>query len=123
MVGRIPELDLDLLGRHRQALRRVRHLRLATRSGPGYFDQHLRQQHVRLGLLHRRLPGLQRDHRQQPTSEGNDLGYSGSNSGGHLVIENSEFNNNEEGVATQSQNNDDAPSPQDGLCPEGKNNP
>ena len=45
------------------------------------------------------------------TAEGNDLGYSGSNSGGHVVIENSEFKNNEEGVATQSQNNDDAPSP------------
>jgi hypothetical protein len=55
--------------------------------------------------------------------EGNDLGYSGSNSGGHLTIENTEFNNNEEGVATTSQNNDDAPSPQDGICPEGKENP
>ena len=57
------------------------------------------------------------------TAEGNDLGYSGSNSGGHVVIENSLFKNNEEGVATQSQNNDDAPSPQDGRCPEGKDNP
>jgi len=55
--------------------------------------------------------------------EGNDLGYSGSNSGGHLTIANTEFNNNEEGVATTSQNNDDAPPPQDGLCPEGKENP
>jgi hypothetical protein len=55
--------------------------------------------------------------------EGNDLGYSGSNSGGHLTIENTEFDNNEEGVATTSQNNDDAPSPQEGLCPGGKENP
>ncbi|MHB8533192.1 MAG: hypothetical protein ACYDC2_10775, partial [Solirubrobacteraceae bacterium] len=55
--------------------------------------------------------------------EGNELGYSGSNSGGHLTIENSEFNNNQEGVATTSQNNDDAPPPQDGLCPGGKENP
>jgi len=55
--------------------------------------------------------------------EGNDLGYSGSNSGGHLTIANTEFNNNEEGVATTSQNNDDAPAPQEGLCPEGKENP
>ena len=54
-------------------------------------------------------------------AEGNDLGYSGSNSGGHLLVENSEFNNNEEGFATQSQNNDDAPSPQDGSCPGGTN--
>jgi hypothetical protein len=55
--------------------------------------------------------------------EGNDLGYSGSNSGGHLTIENTEFNNNEEGVATTSQNNDDAPPPQEGLCPNGGENP
>jgi hypothetical protein len=55
--------------------------------------------------------------------EGNDLGYSGSNSGGHLTIQNSEFNNNQEGVATTSQNNDDAPSPQEGLCPKGEPNP
>jgi hypothetical protein len=56
-------------------------------------------------------------------AEGNDLGYSGSNSGGYVRIENSLFKNNEEGVATQSQNNDDAPSPQDGICPEGETNP
>jgi hypothetical protein len=55
-------------------------------------------------------------------AEDSDLGYSGSNSGGHLIIENSEFKNNEEGVATQSQNNDDAPSPQEGLCPKGEEN-
>lgn len=60
---------------------------------------------------------------QNSQFEGNDLGYSGSNSGGHLTIENTEFNNNEEGVATTSQNNDDAPSPQEGLCPNGKENP
>ena len=56
-------------------------------------------------------------------SESNDLGYSGTNSGGHLIIENSVFNNNQEGVATQSQNNDDAPSPQEGICPNGATNP
>jgi hypothetical protein len=56
-------------------------------------------------------------------SEGNDLGYSGSNSGGRIVVENSEFNNNEEGFATQSQNNDDAPAPQEGLCAKGAENP
>jgi hypothetical protein len=47
----------------------------------------------------------------------NALGYSGTNSGGHLVIENSEFDNNKTGLSTNSQNNDDAPSPQDGSCP------
>jgi hypothetical protein len=55
-------------------------------------------------------------------AENNDLGYSGSNSGGRVTIVHTEFDNNEEGVATQSQNNDDAPSPQDGICPEGKSN-
>jgi hypothetical protein len=56
-------------------------------------------------------------------SENNDLGYSGSNSGGRIIVKNSEFDNNEEGFATQSQNNDDAPSPQDGICAGGANNP
>jgi len=50
-------------------------------------------------------------------------GYSGTNSGGHLVIENSEFDNNETGFATGDLNNDDAPGPQDGTCPGGAPNP
>jgi hypothetical protein len=45
------------------------------------------------------------------------LGYSGTNSGGNLTIRNSEFDQNTTGVSTNSQNNDDAPSPQDGVCP------
>jgi hypothetical protein len=45
------------------------------------------------------------------------LGYSGTNSGGHLVIRNSVFRLNRAGVAPNSMNNDDAPSPQDGRCP------
>jgi hypothetical protein len=45
------------------------------------------------------------------------LGYSGTNSGGHLVIERSEWDHNKTGISTNSQNNDDAPSPQDGACP------
>jgi hypothetical protein len=47
------------------------------------------------------------------------LGYSGTNSGGTLVIENSEFDHNEEGVDTNSENTD-FPSPQDGACAAGK---
>ncbi|HEY4426797.1 MAG TPA: hypothetical protein VGN08_01175 [Solirubrobacteraceae bacterium] len=50
-------------------------------------------------------------------AENSDLGYSGTNSGGHLIIQNSEFDNNQSGFVTNSQNNDDAPSPQDGACP------
>jgi hypothetical protein len=45
------------------------------------------------------------------------LGYSGTNSGGHLIVQNSEFDHNKTGFSTNSQNNDDAPSPQDGVCP------
>ncbi len=45
------------------------------------------------------------------------LGYSGTNSGGHLRIEKSEWDHNKTGLVTNSQNNDDAPSPALGWCP------
>ena len=51
-------------------------------------------------------------------AEFNALGYSGSNSGGPLLVENSEFDNNEDGFDTNSQNGDNPP-PQDGSCPAG----
>jgi hypothetical protein len=54
--------------------------------------------------------------------EYNALGYSGSNSGGSLVVENSQFDNNEDGFDTNSQNGDNPP-PQDGVCPGGKTSP
>ncbi|WP_293058893.1 hypothetical protein [Mycobacterium sp.] len=44
-------------------------------------------------------------------------GYAGTNSGGHLIIQYSEFDNNRAGFSTNSQNNADPPSPQDGSCP------
>jgi hypothetical protein len=50
-------------------------------------------------------------------------GYSGTNSGGHLIIENSEFDNNYIGIVTNSQNNDDQPSPQSGRCPGNETGP
>jgi hypothetical protein len=46
------------------------------------------------------------------------LGYSGTNSGGRLVIENSQFDHNQDGFDTNSQNADE-PSPQNGACPAG----
>ena len=46
----------------------------------------------------------------------NALGYSGTNSGGQLVVENSQFDHNEDGFDTNSQNVD-IPPPQDGACP------
>lgn len=51
------------------------------------------------------------------------LGYSGTNSGGQLVVRNSEFDHNRDGFDTNSQNNSDAPSPQDGRCPNGGESP
>jgi hypothetical protein len=50
-------------------------------------------------------------------AEFNVLGYSGTNSGGNVLIENSQWDNNQDGFDTNSQNNDDAPSPQSGSCP------
>jgi hypothetical protein len=56
-------------------------------------------------------------------SEYNALGYSGTNSGGQMVIEHSQWDNNEDGFDTNSQNNSDYPSPQDGSCPNGAISP
>jgi hypothetical protein len=50
-------------------------------------------------------------------------GYSGTNSGGHLIIQNSEFDHNYIGIVTNSQNNDDQPSPQSGHCPGNETGP
>ena len=55
-------------------------------------------------------------------SEYSALGYSGSNSGGSLVVKNSQFDNNEDGFDTNSQNGDNPP-PQDGACPNGAISP
>ena len=53
----------------------------------------------------------------------NALGYSGTNSGGRLLVEHSIFDRNEDGFDTNSQNNDDFPSPQNGACPHGAISP
>jgi hypothetical protein len=53
----------------------------------------------------------------------NALATSGTNAGGRLIIENSEFDHNKSGPTTNSQNNDDAPSPQNGQCPNGDAGP
>ena len=54
----------------------------------------------------------------QVWSEYSSLGYSGSNSGGRMVIKDSQFDNNKDGFDTNSQNGDNPP-PQDGSCPHG----
>jgi hypothetical protein len=48
--------------------------------------------------------------------EDNALGYSGSNSSGRLVIEDSEFDHNLVGIAPNSENPGDPPPPLDGAC-------
>ena len=50
-------------------------------------------------------------------SQNNVQGFSGSNAGGHLVLENSEWDLNQAGIVPSSLAVDDPPSPQDGACP------
>jgi len=45
------------------------------------------------------------------------LGYSGTNSGGSIVIENSQFDNNEDGADTNTAISGDGPAPANGACP------
>ena len=46
-----------------------------------------------------------------------NLGYSGTNAGGPLVIKDSVFSLDRAGIVPNSLNNDDAPPPQNGACP------
>jgi hypothetical protein len=55
------------------------------------------------------------------TSENNSLGYSGTNSGGRLIIEHSTFRRNAAGLVPNSLAGDDEPPPQDGACSSGEN--
>ncbi len=50
------------------------------------------------------------------TMEDNAVGYSGSNSGGNLIIENSVFRDNRAGIVPNSENPGDPPPPSDGAC-------
>jgi hypothetical protein len=55
--------------------------------------------------------------------ENNALGYSGTNSGGTIVIKNSQFDDNQDGLDTNTQVIGDPPAPQDGQCPNGGTSP
>jgi hypothetical protein len=52
-------------------------------------------------------------------SEYNALGYSGTNSGGSMLFAYNKFDHNKDGFDTNSQNNSDWPSPQNGACLKG----
>jgi hypothetical protein len=54
------------------------------------------------------------------TVENSSLGYSGTNSGGHLIIERSTFRHNAAGLVPNSLAGDDEPPPQDGACTSGE---
>ncbi len=51
------------------------------------------------------------------------LGYSGTNSGGAIIVKNSEFAHNTDGFDTNTQLEGDPPAPQDGACPGNKISP
>ena len=51
--------------------------------------------------------------------ENNALGYSGTNSGGAIVVMNSRFDKNQDGFDTNTQIAGDPPPPQNGACPKG----
>ena len=53
--------------------------------------------------------------------ERNALGWSSTNAGGHLIVEDSTFRDNSVGVAPDSEPDDDLPPPQDGACNSGSN--
>lgn len=57
------------------------------------------------------------------TIEDNAVGYSGSNSGGSLVIEKSIFRDNSSGIAPNGENPGDGPPPSDGQCNPGNVRP
>jgi hypothetical protein len=56
-------------------------------------------------------------------SQYSSQGYSGTNAGGTLIVENSEFDHNKTGFTAGALNNDDWPSPQDGACPNNGTSP
>lgn len=55
--------------------------------------------------------------------EYNALGYSGTNSGGRVVVEYSQFDNNQDGFDTNTQIDADPPAPQNGNCPDHRISP
>jgi hypothetical protein len=57
---------------------------------------------------------------QYDQGENSALCLSSTNAGGYLLVANNECDHNKTGLVSNSQNNDDWPSPQIGLCPPGQ---
>lgn len=60
---------------------------------------------------------------QYDQGENSALCLSSTNAGGSLVVSDNVCDNNKSGLVSNSQNNDDFPSPQIGLCPPGQTGP
>jgi hypothetical protein len=58
---------------------------------------------------------------QDALVERNALGWSSTNAGGHLIVEDSTFRDNSVGVAPDSEPDNDLPPPQNGACNSGSN--
>jgi hypothetical protein len=58
---------------------------------------------------------------QDALAERNALGWSSTNAGGHMIVENSTFRDNAVGIAPDSESDSDLPPPQDGACDSGAN--
>jgi hypothetical protein len=55
---------------------------------------------------------------RQVHAQNSPQGFSGTNAGGHLILEDSEWDQNRVGIAHTTLANDDEPSPQNGACPD-----
>ena len=86
-------------------------------AGPGSWNQlyasNFNDSGMYVGACHL-VCGITIDHAWMEYSA---LGYSGTNSGGAVVVENSKFDNNQDGFDTNTQIGGDPPAPQNGACP------
>jgi hypothetical protein len=85
--------------------------------GPGFWDQIYASNFNDSGMYVGaclQVCGTTIDHAWMEFSA---LGYSGTNSGGAIVIKDSQFDNNKDGVDTNTQIDGDPPAPQNGACP------
>ena len=101
--------------RQRQARGRVRHL-CHQRTGPGLlahtYASNMADSAYYVGACADCNTTITDAH-----AEHSALGFSGTNAGGHLVIENSSGTTTSPASPPTSLNNDDAPPPQNGACP------
>jgi hypothetical protein len=92
-------------------------------AGPAGWNQlyasNMNDSGAYVGACHQEC-GIVMDHMWM---ENNALGYSGTNSGGTVVIENSQFDDNQDGLDTNTQVIGDPPAPQNGTCLNGRTSP